>query len=65
VTQTKNRARPEMLEEVLTWRREQLERGGYDRDLAEQLAQSDADLHLAVRLVKRGCSPELAARILL
>ena len=34
--------------------------------LAERLASSHADLHLAVELVgRRGCAPETAAEILL
>jgi hypothetical protein len=39
---------------------------GYPLPLAERLAQSDADLHEAVDLVARyGCSPAVAAQILL
>ena len=65
VTQTKQRTRPDVLEEVVAWRREQLERGGYEAELADQIARSDADLHQAVRLLKQGCTPEIAAQILL
>jgi hypothetical protein len=39
---------------------------GYPLQLAERLAASDADLHLAVELVSsRGCAYETAAEILL
>lgn len=48
------------------WRTEELERAGYSRRAAGRLAaRQDVDLHQAVRLLKRGCSPELALRILL
>jgi hypothetical protein len=65
VTQTKQRTRPDVLEEVVAWRREQLERAGYETEVAEQIARSDADLHLAVRLLTQGCPAETAAQILL
>jgi hypothetical protein len=39
---------------------------GYPLPLAERLAQSSADLHIAAELVGRlGCAPETAAEILL
>ena len=48
------------------WRLHVLVEAGYPPALAEQIAQSRADLHEAVTLVtERGCSPELAAQILL
>lgn len=48
------------------WRVEELERAGYDLPSAALLAaRGDVDLHLAVELVTRGCSPDLALRILL
>ena len=51
---------------ILAWRREQLARVGYSDWDAETLAtHTDVDLHLAVRLVARGCPPELALQILL
>jgi hypothetical protein len=65
VTPTKQRVRPDILQEVLIWRREQLERAGYTPELAADLAQSDADLHTAMGLLQQGCSPQLAAQILL
>ncbi|MBD0291527.1 MAG: hypothetical protein ICV74_09740 [Thermoleophilia bacterium] len=52
-------------ERVFNWRREELERAGYGRDAAEELAdRSDVDLHLAVRLLRDGCPPPMAVRIL-
>jgi hypothetical protein len=48
-----------------SWRFEVLARAGYPSSLAELVARSRADLHVAVDLVSRGCDPELAARIVL
>lgn len=57
------------LEEELTvieWRFDQLMRLGFDRDEAVAVAaQFDVDLHQAAELVAKGCSTELALRILL
>lgn len=50
---------------VATWRLEVLLEAGYQLSLAERIAASDADLHLAVALVGEGCPPRLAAEILL
>jgi hypothetical protein len=51
---------------VEAWRAEQLEHAGYDpHDAANLARRSDVDLHVAVELVGRGCSAELALRILL
>jgi hypothetical protein len=51
---------------IRAWRREALERGGYDQQVAMKLAEHDeVDLHVAVDLLHRGCSQKLAARILL
>jgi hypothetical protein len=51
---------------VESWRLHVLMEAGYPLPLAERLAQSGADLHLAVELVdRRGCAPEVAAEILL
>ena len=53
-------------ERVECWRAEELERAGYDPVAAVRLAiRHYVDLHLAVDLLRRGCSPELALRILL
>jgi hypothetical protein len=54
------------LELVEQWRHEALARAGYDPEAATVLAAShDVDLHLAVELLRRGCSVELALQILL
>jgi len=51
---------------VESWRLHVLIEAGYPLSLAERLAASDADLHLAVELVRsRGCAHETAADILL
>jgi hypothetical protein len=54
-------------ERVQAWRQEELERAGYPRELAAELAgRFDIDLHTAVGLVReQGCAPDIAARILL
>ena len=51
---------------VESWRLHVLIEAGYPPPLAERIARSDADLHQAVTLVaERGCSPDVAAQILL
>jgi hypothetical protein len=50
---------------VQSWRLHVLIEAGYPIELAEQIAESEADLHDAVELVEQGCTPEIAARILL
>ncbi len=50
---------------VESWRLHVLIEAGYPLPLAEKLAHSSADLHQAVELLKQGCTPELAAEILL
>ena len=51
---------------VESWRLHVLIEAGYPLLLAERLAASEADLHLAVELVRsRGCAHETAAQILL
>ena len=53
-------------ERIERWRAEELERAGYGLDDAIELAaRSDVDLHLAVELLKNGCPPDTALRILL
>ena len=53
-------------ERVERWRAEELERAGFDACSAAQLAaRSDVDLHKAIALIRRGCPPDLAARILI
>jgi hypothetical protein len=50
---------------VESWRLHTLLVAGYPVSLAERLAASDVDLHVAVALVARGCDPTTAAEILL
>jgi hypothetical protein len=51
---------------VESWRLHVLIEAGYPLLLAERLAASEADLHVAVELVRtRGCAHETAAEILL
>ena len=49
---------------VESWRLHVLMEAGYPLPLAERLAGSEADLHVAVELVRSGCSPETATEIL-
>jgi hypothetical protein len=50
---------------VQSWRLHVLIEAGYPLAVAEQIAESDADLHDAVELVEQGCAHETAAQILL
>jgi hypothetical protein len=50
---------------VESWRLHVLMEAGYPLPLAERIAHSNADLHHAVDLIRRGCEPETAAEILL
>jgi len=50
---------------VASWRLHQLIEAGYPVHLAERLAQSDADLHRAIELLRSGCEAKVAAEILL
>ena len=51
---------------IQAWRAEALERAGYPHEAAAELAaRVDIDLHRAEDLVRRGCPPDLALRILL
>ena len=51
---------------VKAWRAEQLEMAGYGAQAAAQLAmRPDVDLHGACGLLRQGCPPELALKILL
>jgi hypothetical protein len=54
------------LERVQAWRAEELERAGYPPAAAAKLAaRLDVDLHLAIDLVRQGCTPDVALSILL
>jgi len=50
---------------VESWRLHILIETGYPLPLAERLAVSEADLHIACEMLARGCTPETAAEILL
>lgn len=50
---------------VESWRLHVLIEAGYPLSLAERLAASEADLHVAVELVTNGCEHATAAEILL
>jgi hypothetical protein len=51
---------------VVEWREQELLRAGYQPTAARAIARrNDVDLHKAVDLVRAGCDPALAARILL
>jgi hypothetical protein len=57
---------PDERGKVESWRLHVLMEAGYPLPIAERIAMSDADLHEAVELVgRRGCSPDVAAQILL
>jgi len=60
-------AEPETNErsKVESWRLHVLIEAGYPLPLAERLAASEADLHVAVNLVQTGCAHATAAEILL
>lgn len=60
-------AQPETNErsKVESWRLHVLIEAGYPLPLAERLAASEADLHVAVHLVRSGCAHVTAAEILL
>ena len=51
---------------VERWRTYMLERAGYSTEAAAELApRLDIDLHHAIGLLERGCTPEIALQILL
>jgi hypothetical protein len=50
--------------QVEAWRLHVLLQAGYPLRVAERLAKSGADLHQAVDMLGRGCTPHVAARIL-
>jgi hypothetical protein len=54
-----------IVDRVVDWRVQRLQRAGFTRALAEQVARtSEIDLHELLELVDRGCPPHLAVRIL-
>ena len=50
--------------EVEAWRLHVLLQAGYPLKVAERIAAADTDLHVAVKILERGCAPHMAARIL-
>ena len=50
---------------VESWRLHVLIEAGYPLSIAERLAVSEADLHIACEMLGSGCKPETAAEILL
>jgi len=54
------------LERVQAWRAAELERAGYPPAAAAKVAaRQDVDLHLAIDLVRQGCTHDVALSILL
>ena len=54
------------LDQVESWRRQELERAGYGVAAARELSRRhDIDLHAAIALVENGCPAEVAVQILL
>jgi hypothetical protein len=54
------------IERIERWRADELERAGYEPRAAGRLAvRHDVDLHRAAELLQRGCSQDLALKILL
>jgi len=52
-------------EKTTAWRKNELTRAGYPAEMVVVLApRGDIDLHLAVTLLRQGCKPALALRIL-
>ena len=63
--ETNTNVRPTEQEIVERWRAQELERAGYPATVATELAmRADVDLHIAVELLQKGCSPQVAADIL-
>lgn len=63
--ETNTNVRPSEQEIVERWRAQELERAGYPATVATELAmRTDVDLHFAVELLNKGCSPQVAADIL-
>jgi hypothetical protein len=57
---------PLLSDPLLNWRLEQLIRAGYEAEDALQLAvRTEVDLHRAVSLLRAGCPPKTALRILI
>ena len=53
-------------DKIERWRAAELERAGYEPTAAALLAsRGDVDLHAAIDLLRNGCTPDLALKILL
>ena len=53
-------------DEIIRWRSQELRRAGYEERAALLIAlHTEVDLHLATRLLSKGCPPKVAVRILL
>ena len=51
-------------QDVVAWRRDQLVHAGFPLPLASHVAHDQRfDLHALIELTERGCSPQLATRI--
>ncbi len=60
------REREKEFRRLVQWRRAALERAGFDPASAAAVAERlDVDLHAATDLLRSGCPPETALRILL
>ena len=65
-TEAPEETAPDPAARVLGWRIEQLIGAGFDSDAAFVLAlDRNVDLHEATELVRRGCPPATAVRILI
>lgn len=65
MSDTETVERPSERAKVESWRLHVLIEAGYPLPLAERVAASECDLHVAVELVRSGCEPQVAADILL
>jgi hypothetical protein len=60
-----NMAQKSTRKQVVGWRRDQLVGSGFTVRAATRVAKdSRYDIHALIELVERGCSPDLAVRIL-
>jgi hypothetical protein len=66
VNETPQRRQTSEERAIVMWRLDQLRRAGFELADARVVAtQRDIDLHAALDLVRRGCPPAIALRILL
>lgn len=66
INDTQRRRRTPEERAIVSWRLDQLMRAGFELAEARVVAtQRDVDLHAAVDLVRHGCPPATALRILL